>query len=162
MSKTSCCDVQQIREILLKFCGNRAFPQNFHTRKLGEIIALNAVLLIFKFIFTWHFSFEVSLLWLIHLPSLHFSQCLVNFMFIEAFGRSRQWSEPIQHKKWSFPLRFSSENVSKSAVSYGFGHIYWGQLLWKTFLCSAKYWKNKPGAGNWESFSIGFCVSLIC
>ena len=28
------------------------------------------------------------------------------------------------HKKWSFPLRISSVNVSKSAVSCGFGHIY--------------------------------------
>ena len=28
------------------------------------------------------------------------------------------------HKKWSFPLRISSVNVTKSAVSCGFGHIY--------------------------------------
>ena len=27
-------------------------------------------------------------------------------------------------KKWSFPLRISSETVTKSAVSYGFGYIY--------------------------------------
>ena len=29
------------------------------------------------------------------------------------------------HKKWSFPLRISSVNKTKSAVSCGFGHIYW-------------------------------------
>ena len=29
------------------------------------------------------------------------------------------------HKKWSFPLRISSVNVTKSAVSCGFGHIHW-------------------------------------
>ena len=29
------------------------------------------------------------------------------------------------HKEWSFPLRISSVNVTKSAVSCGFGHIYW-------------------------------------
>ena len=29
------------------------------------------------------------------------------------------------HKKWHFPLRISSVNVTKSAVSCGFGHIYW-------------------------------------
>ena len=29
------------------------------------------------------------------------------------------------HKKWSFPLRTYLVNVSKSAVSFGFGHIYW-------------------------------------
>ena len=28
------------------------------------------------------------------------------------------------HKKWSFPLRISPVNVTKSAVSCGFGHIY--------------------------------------
>ena len=29
------------------------------------------------------------------------------------------------HRKWSFPLRISSVNVTKSAGSCGFGHIYW-------------------------------------
>ena len=42
------------------------------------------------------------------------------------------------HKKWSFPLRISSVNVTKSAVFCGFGHIYWRNPNWKTsfFLCS--------------------------
>ena len=29
------------------------------------------------------------------------------------------------HKKWSFPLRVSSVNVTKSAANYRFGHTYW-------------------------------------
>ena len=29
------------------------------------------------------------------------------------------------HKKWSFPLRISSVNVTKSEGIYGFAHIYW-------------------------------------
>ena len=29
-------------------------------------------------------------------------------------------------KKWSFPLRISSENATKSAGNCEFGHIYWG------------------------------------
>ena len=29
------------------------------------------------------------------------------------------------HKKWSFPLRISSVNVTRSAGNGGFGHIYW-------------------------------------
>ena len=29
------------------------------------------------------------------------------------------------NKKWSFPLRIYSVNVTKSAVSCGFGQIYW-------------------------------------
>ena len=30
------------------------------------------------------------------------------------------------HKKWSFPLRISSINVTKFAEKCGFSHIYWG------------------------------------
>ena len=36
------------------------------------------------------------------------------------------------HKKWSFPLRISSVNVTKSAGDCGFGHIYWRIHWWKT------------------------------
>ena len=36
------------------------------------------------------------------------------------------------HKKWSFPLRISSVNVTKPVVSCGFGHIYWRNTKWKT------------------------------
>ena len=35
-------------------------------------------------------------------------------------------------KKWSFPLRIFSLNVTKSTVSRGFGHIYWRNPKWKT------------------------------
>ena len=35
------------------------------------------------------------------------------------------------HKKWSFLWRISSENVTKCAVSCGFGHIYWGNTYVK-------------------------------
>ena len=41
------------------------------------------------------------------------------------------------HQKLSFPLRISSVNVTKSAVSCGFGHIYYeilNEML--HFLCS--------------------------
>ena len=34
--------------------------------------------------------------------------------------------------KWSFPLRIFSVNVTKSAVSCEFGHIYWRNPQWKT------------------------------
>ena len=53
-------------------------------------------------------------------------------------------------KKWSFPLRVSSVNVTKSAVSCGFGHIYWKNPWWKLlFFVLCKYglkvfwWENK-------------------
>ena len=32
------------------------------------------------------------------------------------------------HKKWSFPLTIFSENVTKSAVSWVFGPIYWRNI----------------------------------
>ena len=35
-----------------------------------------------------------------------------------------KWLGPL-HKKWSFLLRISPVNVTKSAVSYVFSHIYW-------------------------------------
>ena len=35
-------------------------------------------------------------------------------------------------KIWSFPLRISSVNLTKSSVSYGFGHIYRRNPKWKT------------------------------
>ena len=36
------------------------------------------------------------------------------------------------HKKWSFPLRISSVNVTKSVGNCGFGHIYWRNPWWET------------------------------
>ena len=36
------------------------------------------------------------------------------------------------HKKWGFPLRISPVNVTKSAVSSGFGHLYRRNPSWKT------------------------------
>ena len=35
------------------------------------------------------------------------------------------------HKKWSFPLRISVVNVTKSTGNCGFGHVYWGNPSWK-------------------------------
>ena len=32
---------------------------------------------------------------------------------------------PTLQKNWSFSLRISSVNVTKSAENFGFGHIYW-------------------------------------
>ena len=47
------------------------------------------------------------------------------------------------HKKWSFPLRISSVNLTKSAGNYGFRHIYRRNHKWKTSLlvqCQRKKW----------------------
>ena len=42
------------------------------------------------------------------------------------------FNKQILNKKWNFPLRISSVNVTKSAVSCGFDHIYWRNSQWKT------------------------------
>ena len=43
------------------------------------------------------------------------------------------------HKKWSFPLRIFSVNLTKSAVSCGFGHIDWRNPKWKASFF-VQYW----------------------
>ena len=41
------------------------------------------------------------------------------------------------HKKWNFPLRISSLNMTKSAGKCGFDHIYWRNPQWKIlFICA--------------------------
>ena len=56
------------------------------------------------------------------------------------------------HKKWSFPLRIFSVNVTKSAGNYGYGHIYWSNSWRKTSFfvqcsllpCLPEYGTMKP------------------
>ena len=52
------------------------------------------------------------------------------------FKLSMRKSKSSLHKKWSFPLRISSVNVTKSTENSGFGHIYWRNLL-ENFIISA-------------------------
>ena len=48
------------------------------------------------------------------------------------------------HKKWSFPLRISSANVTRSAVSCGFGRMYWKNPQWETsFFCAVIFLKSE-------------------
>ena len=58
------------------------------------------------------------------------------------------------HKEWSFPLRISSVNVTKSAVSCGFGHIYWRKSQWKTSYFVQCYISAFPRRGWWAFSSI--------
>ena len=67
------------------------------------------------------------------------------------------------HKKWSFPLRISSINVTKYAGNCWFGHIYWRNLQLETSFFVA----IKPLRFHWQkiiwdfSFSgPGFCSPL--
>ena len=43
-------------------------------------------------------------------------------------------------KKWSFPLRISSVNVTESPGNCGFGHIYWRNPSWTTSFFVSDAW----------------------
>ena len=62
------------------------------------------------------------------------------------------------HKKWSFLLRISSVNVTKSTVSFGFGHIYRRNPQWKKlhFLCSVVIYCRLVGYVS----SLWFCLNF--
>ena len=65
-------------------------------------------------------------------------------------GESRSYQCSLQsfftlHKKWNFPLRIPSVNLTESAVSCGFGHIYWRNPQKLHFLCIASNWFRKLG-----------------
>ena len=48
-----------------------------------------------------------------------------NLKFFIVHVKTEQNFQKLLHKKWSFTLRISSVNMTKSTVSCGFGHIYW-------------------------------------
>ena len=49
----------------------------------------------------------------------------IDLFSVIVFMDFARWQNYILHKKWSFPLRISSVNVTKSAGNCGFGHISW-------------------------------------
>ena len=57
--------------------------------------------------------------------------------------KSSPWHRQLTslYKKWSFPLKIAPVIVTKSAVSCGFGHIYWRNPKWKTsFFVHYMHW----------------------
>ena len=59
------------------------------------------------------------------------SLCCNTLKYLEMKGEMVQLKYTL-HKKWSFPLRILSVNVTKSAVSCEFGNSYWRNPKWKT------------------------------
>ena len=57
---------------------------------------------------------------------------MISFNSISMNGNVQAASQPL-HKKWSFPLRISLVNVTKSGVSCGFGHSYWRNPYGKVY-----------------------------
>ena len=63
------------------------------------------------------------------------------------------------HKKWSFPLRIFSVNVTKSAGICGFGHIYWRNPSWKiSFLVQ---WCNRDVFVFVFFCHVYFCLEFV-
>ena len=60
----------------------------------------------------------------------------------------KQLINSVLHKKWSFPLRNSSVNVTKSTVSFGFGHSYWRNPYWKTSFF-VQCWFHDTSVTDW-------------
>ena len=56
--------------------------------------------------------------------------CWVFFLIIK--NLKAKIPQKTLYKKWSFPLRISSVNLTKSAGNCRFGHIYWRNPWWKT------------------------------
>ena len=56
------------------------------------------------------------------------------FKLVEILRLFLQKKTLILYKKSSFPLRISSVNVTKSVVSYGFGHIFMRKSLMENFI----------------------------
>ena len=77
-------------------------------------------------LFRWSLSKNKTALWKVKKEKV----CNILKLFSSVTFMKVSWFPP--HKKWSFPLRTSSVNVTKSAVSCGFGHIYWRNPWCKT------------------------------
>ena len=79
------------------------------------------------YIFSAHFNFSGKWNESIWLNSQNDFSKLRNIKInsFKSLCKSMDWFTISVHKKWSFPLRISSVNVTKSAVSCWFGHIYW-------------------------------------
>ena len=74
----------------------------------------------------------------------------INACLEHSLKSSRKTLHKTLCKKWSFPLRISSVNMTKFAVSCGFGHIYWTNPQWKTSFFVQ--WKNPHSEIFWSTF----------
>ena len=62
--------------------------------------------------------------------------CHLNFRYRACFDHRVPWHS------WSFPIRISSVNLTKSGGNCGFGHIYWRNPEWKTSFSVQCEWSN--------------------
>ena len=62
------------------------------------------------------------------------------------------------HKKWSFPSRIFSVNVTKSAVSCGFNHLLTKSLMENFIFCAVPCLLKKSST---ENFTFAWCYDMI-
>ena len=60
---------------------------------------------------------------------LKFQNDLIEEKWYKTYQKLFEWIKRTLHKIWSFPLRVSSVNTTKSAGNF-FGNIYWRNLQW--------------------------------
>ena len=78
--------------------------------------------------------------WLYFWPFLNQVICLICFsLHRKLCSFLFQTRSECTAQKWSFPLRISSVNVTKSAIFSGIGHIYWRNSEWK-ILFFVQWW----------------------
>ena len=77
-------------------------------------------------LFWWVYIWKVELKWWIKRVTLKILSSYRNWIIVFLW-KWTGWFSFTLYKKWSFLLRVSSVNVTKSAGNFGFGHIYWGK-----------------------------------
>ena len=122
----------KIRLVLWCTCKPTAYPKETSKQMLScELFEIHITNFSMKlqlwYDYSWYIINNFLTLWYTH---CHW--CLFNF---EALRCGTYWRAELKkeislfktalQKKWSFPLGISSVDVTKSAVSSGFGHIYW-------------------------------------
>ena len=105
------------------YCYNEWFQYSqepfFHFRQHQNIISVSR---------TWK---SVNFVKIIITSDIYQRHC-VKYTVIHVFPCAKTESQILKlQKKWSFPLRISSVNMTKSAGICGFGHIYWRNPGWK-------------------------------
>ena len=114
---------------------------------LGQNFSNNSVIKIFKGIPTSLYSFPFFVNMQNSFVNIPF-YCKCKIILCSSFVKYHHCFERHNNtkalwqctKKWSFPLRISSVNVTKSAVSCGFGHIYWRNPIIENFIfCAVQY-----------------------
>ena len=135
--------------IFYTFCSDYSFCYSLYKKKPSplRVSSVSVKNCSFAFISNWKFLVSCGF-W-----SRNLKPAFYHFMILSkplsdmlhrcwSFVKIASCLRKLLRKKWSFPLRNSSVNVTKSAVSCGFGHIYWRNPEWKTSFLAQRFLGN--------------------